>query len=141
MGVRSWPAVTNSWRRERLLVPAELEILSGDLVSLDDVSVRKELELALADLLLSLKVGRLDIDVIQGKERQVTQAIARTLFRARAAGVVYRSKYDNEQCLALFEGRARLARRGEPKPLTDPIPEFLQACRELELDVEPAPEE
>jgi hypothetical protein len=139
MEARSWPAVTSQWRRERLLVPAELEILSGEVVSLDDVSVRRGLERELADLLLAMEAERLDIDVIQGKERKVTQAIARALFKAGAAGIAYRSKYDNELCLALFEGRARLVHRGEPRSLTDRCPEFDQVCREFDLSLEPVP--
>jgi len=117
-----------------VLVSAEVEILSGEVLPLDDMLLRRDLRLKLSDLLLDLEVEHLDMDEIQGKRRELTQAIARTLFEEGAAGVLYRSKYDNELCGALFEGRARLLPHGEPRSLADPIPELEQVCEEFLLD-------
>ena len=80
------------------------------------------------------------MDIIQGGNREVTQAIARTLLNDwKAAGVLYRSKYDNQICAALFEDRFRLIPRGDAVPLTQPLPEFEQVCREFNLSLESEP--
>ncbi len=118
-----------------MLVAASLEILSGDLYSLDEVSLRRDLENDLASFLRGQGVKHLDMDVIQGSNREVTQAVARTLFDDwEAAGVFYRSKYDNEICAALFEGRARLLPQGDALSLAELLPEFSQVCKEFRLD-------
>jgi len=114
-------------------VSAQVEILSGEVLLLDDMTLRRDLRLKLADLLLDLGVEHLDMDEIQGKKRELTQAIARMLFEEGAAGVLYRSKYDNELCGALFEGRARLLPHSV-RSLADPIPELEQVCEEFLLD-------
>jgi hypothetical protein len=126
--------VPTEWREKRVLAPATVEILSGCLVSLDEVEVRKDLELKLAQLLLTQNVNHLDMDVVQGTDREVTQAIARTLFDEGAAGILYSSKYDNQICAALFEGRARLLFRGDPLRLTDSLPDFERVCVDFRLD-------
>ena len=133
-GKKSWSPVPDEWRVKRVLVPATVEILSGALYSLDDVSLRRDLERKLLGLLLDQGIGHLDLDVVQGSAREVTQAIARALFEEGAAGVLYRSKYDNEVCVALFEGRSRLIPRGDALSLAEPLPEFQQVCKEFRLD-------
>ena len=112
-------------------MPATVEILSGTLYSLDDVSLRRDLERKLVRLLLDQGIEHLDLDVVQGSRREVTQAIARALFEEGAAGVLYQSKYDNQVCTALFEGRARLISRGDALSLSEPLPEFQQVCKEF----------
>jgi hypothetical protein len=132
-GKKSWLPVPYDWREKKVLVPAAVEILSGDLYSLDKVRLRRDLERKHARFLLGHGIEHLDMGVIQGSNREVTQAIAQTLFEWGAAGVLYRSKYDNEICAALFEGRAQLLRRGDAHSLAEPLPEFEQVCEEFGL--------
>lgn len=115
---------------------AEVEILSGEVVLLDDMILRRDLRLKLSELLRNLRVEHLDMDEVQGKRRELTRAIAYALFQEGAAGILYRSRYDNVLCGALFEGRAQLSPRGKPRPLTEAIPEFEQVCREFNLNPE-----
>ncbi|HEX6862086.1 MAG TPA: RES family NAD+ phosphorylase [Thermoanaerobaculia bacterium] len=124
-----------AWRQSNVLVSARIEIASGDLLLLDDSSLRRTLERepGIRDLLILLKAPRLDIDKIQGLDRRLTQRIARSLFDRGAAGIVYRSRYDNERCAALFEGRARLVAPGPPKPLIEDSPVLMQVCQDFDL--------
>ncbi len=85
--------------------------------------------------MLDLGVEHLDMGEIQGRDRRPTQAIAQTLYRWGAAGVVYRSKLDNEICLALFEGRAELLSSDGVRKLSDPLPELEKVCREFRLSL------
>jgi predicted RNA-binding protein YlqC (UPF0109 family) len=111
-----------------------LRLVAGSLVDLDEVEVRRELGVELADLLVKLKVRHLDMGEIQGSNRSLTQAIAGVLYRWGAAGAVYRSKLDNKPCVALFEGRAELFPAGEVWRMTDSLSELGRVCKEFELD-------
>jgi RES domain len=124
-----------AWRQKNVLLSAQIEISSGELLLLDDSSLRHDLEFepAILDLLVRLKAPRLDIDKIQGLDRNLTQAIARSLFDRGAAGVVYRSRYDNDLCAALFEGRACLVAPGPPRSLMEDLPELVQVCQDFDL--------
>jgi len=133
------PVVPNAWRHQQVLVPAEVEISFGEVLLLDDMTLRRDLRLKLSSLLLELGIEHLDMDEIQGKNRALTQAITCVLFEKEAAGILYRSRCDNELCGALFEGRARLLPCGEPRSLADPLPELEQVCREFDLSLEPEP--
>jgi RES domain len=136
LGKPTWPDVTAAWRRENVLISAELKIPSRDLLSLDDQSLLVSLEVELADLLLDLGVEHLTLGEIQGGERELTQAIARVLFLRGAAGLLFPSRYDGGPCAALFEGRAWLLGRSAPQSFTGAQPEFEQVCREYGLTLE-----
>jgi RES domain len=132
-GEVSWNPVPLEWREKRALAPASVEVLSGKIVSLEDVGFRTKLERRLAPFLVEHGIEHLDLGVLQGANRLVTQTIARALFESGAAGVVYPSKLDNNACAALFEGRARLLASGEALPLTDPLLAFKKACKKFGL--------
>lgn len=134
-GKRTWSHVPLDWRRAYVLVPAEIEV-SEPLLSLDDQSLLVSLEVELADQLLERRIKHLTLGEIQGSDRGLTKAIARALFARGAAGIRYPSKYDSGWCAALFEGRARLLERGDPRSLAQPIPEFEQVCSEYDLTLE-----
>jgi len=135
-GMESVSSIPGAWRATYALAPAVLRILSGDLIRIDDPGARRELETELRDFMLDLGVEHLDMGEIQGGDRRPTQAIAQTLYRWGAAGVVYRSKLDNEICLALFEGRAELLPSGEVRKLSDPLLELEKVCREFRLSLD-----
>lgn len=81
-------------------------------------------------------MDHLDLDLVMGPRREVTKTVGRALFLEGAAGVIYRSRYDSELCVALFEGRARLEKAGEWESLADFPPEVEQVCLEWELVVD-----
>ena len=119
---------------------AEIEFLGDyELFLLDDQALLVSLEIELAELLLRKGIRHLTVAKILDDDRELTQAVARSLFNRGAAGAEFPSKHDGKFCVALFEGRARLIQKGKPKPLTDPIPEFLRVCKEFELSLEPDP--
>jgi hypothetical protein len=122
------------WREKNVLAPAYLEVSFGELVRLDDLAVRSQLELDYVDFLVEHKVKRLDNSTLRSKERRVvTQKLAEALFDRGAAGIVYRSNMDDHLCVALFEGRARLASAGDPQALNEPARELGRVCKELGL--------
>ncbi len=117
------------------MASGHVRILSGSLVDLDEVAIRRDLAIELVDLLEGLGFEHLDMGEIQGSERRLTQAVAGVLYRWGAAGVVYRSKLDNKVCAALFEGRAELLPTGEIRKLTNPLSDLKKVCREFHLDL------
>ncbi len=132
-GRPTWPDVTLEWRQQNVLVSAEIEISSGSLLSLGDPGLLVSLEVELADLLLDLRIENLTLGEIQGKNRQLTQAIARAVFGRGAAGVVFPSQFDGRWCAGLFEGKARLLGRSAPQSLVEEQPEFREVCGEYGL--------
>jgi hypothetical protein len=136
-GMRFKHPLLNHWQKDRVLISAKIEILAGELVDLKDVDLRCDLAFELADL--ELGIDYLDMDVVQGSQRAVTQAVARALFDRGAAGVLYKSRLDDEPCIALFEGRASLVPAGEVIPMTESPPELQQVCREFRLDLPSTP--
>ena len=137
LGLMNWPPVPLAWRRDNVLVSAEIEISSGSLLSLTDQVLLTDLEVELADLLESRGIAYLTLGEIQGADRHLTQAIARALYDRDAAGVLFPSKYEGGLCAGLFEGRARLREREAPQSLAAPQAEFDQVCREYGLLLEP----
>jgi len=129
--------VTAAWRRENILISADLKISSGELASFKDQELLVSLEIELADLLVSRGIEHLTLGAIQGGDRDLTQAIARALFMRGAAGVLFPSKYDNGWCAGLFEGRGRLLGRSAPQSLTGDQPELIKVCNEYGLILEP----
>lgn len=84
------------------------------------------------------EIDHLDVGRLQEADYDLTRAIARLCFDWGAAGIVYGSRIDNEDCAALFEGRAYLKPVGAPMALTDSLPELQQVCREFRLDLPPS---
>jgi hypothetical protein len=119
-----------------VLAPARIQLLRGSLVNLDSVRVREQIARRYPWLLREHAVDYLDRDVIQEKSKELTRALGRVLYEEGAAGVLYPSKL-NGVCAALFERRARLMPAGQPEHLTNSVPEFQQACRDLGLFFEP----
>jgi hypothetical protein len=78
----------------------------------------------------------LDGHIIQGRNRDLTQALGRLLYQEGAAGLLYPSKLKGA-CAALFERRARLVAAGRSQRLSEAIPEFRQACQHLHLTYDP----
>jgi len=123
------------WRDKRLLAPARIHFRSGELVDLDDSSVRGELEREHADLLERHAMDHLDIAQIRSRDREVTQRIARALYDRGAAGIAFGSNLNDLPCFALFEARCQLNPDGEPEPLTASFPDLLAVCQEFGLAV------
>ena len=128
--------ISRAWLLNHLLVPARLEFLSGDLVDLDNVELRHQLETRYAKLLREHGFAHLNISELRSTNRIVTQTIGRGLFDEGAAGVIFGSNLDDNRCLALFEGRCRLTPDGPAESLINPFPELLQVCREWDLAIE-----
>jgi hypothetical protein len=130
--------VDRSFLEERALARGALEILSGKIIDLNSPVVRLELERQYA-IELSDRFGilHLDMSTMRSPSRGHTQFLARVLYQKGAAGVLYKSNWDDELCVALFGKRARLrAIPGEPaRPLTDQIPELLSVLVEYGLQV------
>jgi hypothetical protein len=124
--------VTGAWRNAHALAPAAPD-LQGHLVDLDEVEIRRELEWMYAGLLAERRMPHLDIGEVRSRDRVVTQAVGRALYDRGAAGVRFRSNLDDRGCTALFEGRGRLIRAGEPIPMTGDVPELLEVCAEWSL--------
>jgi hypothetical protein len=129
-------AVSLAWRRAHVLASARIES-EGPLVDLEDPALRRALEAELAPVLAAVGVHHLDLSELRGRERRVTQHLARHLFATRgAAGVVYRSHLDDRRCLVLFEGRGRLVADRDPIPLSEPLRALRQVCAEYGLELE-----
>ncbi len=124
-----------SWgfREKRVLAPARIRILEGKIVDIDDIDVRRRLEVQHAALLHRHGMEHLNTSEVRSETRAVTQTISAALFDEGAAGIRFRSKLDDLPCVVLFEGRAVLNGAGDPEPLTSPIPALLQVCDEFNL--------
>ncbi len=96
--------VRPAWRRQHVLVHANLQ-RDGALADLDDLVLRASLEQTHAELLLRHGMNHLDISEIRSKTRAVTQAISRDLYDQGAAGLLFRSTIDDQQCVVVFEDR------------------------------------
>lgn len=124
-----------SWefRWKRVLAPARIHLLEGDLVNLDEVAVRRRLERRHSAILQQYGMDYLDISEIRSDARIITQTISGSLYDEGAAGIRFRSRLDDLPCIVLFDGRAILSSAGDPLPLTNPIPALLQVCDEYNL--------
>lgn len=111
--------------------------LTGRLIDLDDLNVRREIEYEYATLLASHDMKHLDISEIRSKNRAVTQSISRALYEEGNAGIKFGSNLDNLPCFALFEGRASLESLSATISLAEDIEELLQVCEEFNLILEP----
>jgi len=124
-----------AWRQRKVIAPARIQLLRGSLINLDSVPVREQIVRRHPWLLHGHGVEHLDRDIVEGKNKELTRALGRLLYEEGAAGVIYPSKLHGV-CAALFERRARLVPAGRSERLTNPIPELLQACREIGLSLD-----
>lgn len=130
--------VSPEWRRANALVEAEVALRQGALVDLDDPATREALAQRHAALLHRYGMRYLNISEVRGRNRAVTQAIARSLFEAGEAGVRFRSNLDDQPFYALFEGRAQLVPAAAPITMTDHVPDLSRVCGEYGLILRPA---
>ena len=104
------------------------------LVGYEEPGLLRTLEEGFAEFLDSRKVKSLDIPVLRSKDRIVSQLFGRFLHSQGYAGIVFESGIPpGGACLALFERRARLRRRGSVRPLDAPLPALRSVCKELGL--------
>jgi hypothetical protein len=83
-------------------------------------------------------------DITDHRRRPFTQALSRAFYtypHETVAGVVYPSNVDAPACLAIFEGRGRLQRLGEPVPVTPQIKKAPRLYNELNLALVESEEE
>jgi len=101
--------VGRDWLTERVLARGKLRVQMGQLVDVEDLHLRMHLEAEHAGLLAKYGFKHLDISVLRGPCREVTQVIGRSLYDGlNAAALLYNSNVNNQRCIALFEGRAWL---------------------------------
>jgi RES domain-containing protein len=134
-GTLPFGILPRTWRQDRVLIEAQIVIKSGNLVPLEEPGVRYRLEREpeVRDLLIALGISQLDMGIILGSERKLTQAIARSVHRWGDAGVRYPSRHGLGECAALFEGKAQLVAIGPHRPLTDDFPELVEVCDRWDL--------
>lgn len=121
-----------AWREKHVLAPARIDP-RGPLVDLDDMDVRRRLEVQHAALLARHGIAHLDSSQLRSKNREVTQAISRTLYEQDCAGILFKSNVDEGLCVALFEGRGHLEEDGAVDALTRDGPELLKVCDQFNL--------
>lgn len=129
--------VSTDWRMNRVLVEAEIEISTGELVDIDSVPVREELTRSHARMLQEHGIQHLNISEIRSKDRIVTRTFSRYLYDKGAAGIRFRSNLDDRQVFALFEERARLRPVGPQIPMAQDVPELIRVCGEYALVLRP----
>lgn len=110
--------LTEEHLANRVLCEAEIQPESGGVLHLAQIPVRQELSRKLAVLMVRLGINHLDLGDVQGNNRELTQAISRRAFEDGYAIIHFPSKLDGVSCFVLFENRAFLELRGEPKALT-----------------------
>lgn len=125
--------ITWKFREEHTLAAAEITVSEGKIVDVEDITVRQRLQYRHASLLHREGMAHLDLGELRGAPRKVTQVFSRSLYEEGAAGILYRSKLDNQPCVALFEDRAFLSAAGDPEPLTKPLSDLLQVCSDYDL--------
>lgn len=103
------------------------------MADIDSAAVLADLSERLRRELAERKLKRLDAVRIRSQDRDLTRAASRLLHDDGHAGIDFRSRLDKVACHALFEGRARLERSGEPIPLSRRFPELLSVCAEYSL--------
>lgn len=130
--------VTSAWRRQHVLAAADV-VLGGDICDLTDPAQRHAVEARHLGLLAAHGLQHLDLHEITTRRRIVTQTIATDLLDRGVAAIRFPSRLDGGACVALFEGRARIALTTPPVPLTDPpVQPLLDATEPWRLRLEPA---
>lgn len=125
--------VTREWLEVHVLTAGRITVREGQILSADDLDLRRLFKRRHAELLAEHGMEHFDITEVRSRNRIVTQTFGRFLFARGAAGILYHSNLDNLPCLALFETRATLTRDGEPEALSDLPDELFQVCKELGL--------
>lgn len=126
--------VPHEWLERHALAHGRIEVSDGELVEVEDLTLRRQFERQLADLLVAHAMEHLDITEVRSRDRLVTQTLSRLVFDRGGAGILYRSNLDNSPCVALFEGRSKVTAEGEAQVLTTLPDELLQVCEELGLE-------
>jgi hypothetical protein len=129
--------VTAQWRADRRVARGRLAVAATDLVDLEDLDVRRELEQSHAAVLASHGMRHLDISNLRSSQRIVTQTIALDLWTQGKAGVLYKSNIDSGVCLALFEGGPPLSPYGRTRRIAADDADLLAAVEPWHLDIEP----
>ena len=127
--------VSRAWLQSRALARGRLEILSGEIIDLDSLTVRRDLERRYARELDAYGVSHLDMAELRSRSRSLTQLLARRLYEDGVAGVLYGSNLDNQPCVALFEHRTRLKAVTRGIPLSEKLPELSSVLLELGIIV------
>jgi len=104
------------------------------MVDLTHLPTLMALEEEISALLVRHHERGLDHGVLRGRNRALTQALGRHCFDRGWSGVLYRSKFDdNEKCAALFEGRSRIIPRGRAQSLDEDLDLLVVACSQLRI--------
>jgi hypothetical protein len=111
--------------------------LGEEFVDLEDLAVRRQLEEKHAALLEAHGMRHLDISQLRSDQRIVTQTIALDLRTEGKPGISYKSNLDGEVCVAVFEGRAQIARYGPHRTIAADDPDLLAAVGPWDLRIEP----
>jgi hypothetical protein len=122
-------------RQTSVLVAGRIRPTDDDYVDLSSSAQRAAVEQRHGDLLDRFGVEHLDLTDTSMRAREFTQAVARQLYDDGAAGVRYSSNVGDGLCWALFEGRAMLAPVGARQELTTDVPELVETCEALGLDL------
>lgn len=132
-GKRPIGEVTREWLEGHAFGSGRITVHEGEILSSDDLDLRRLFERRHADLLVEHGMEHFDITEVRSRSRIVTQTFGRFLFERGAAGISYHSNLDNLPCLALFESRAELTSDGEPEALSDLPDELFRVCKEFGL--------
>jgi hypothetical protein len=123
------------WRRRNVLVSGMLNLQRGQVVDLTQLATLMGLEKEISALLLRHRERGLDHGVLRGRNRALTQALSRHCFDRGWSGILYRSKFDDdEKCAALFEGRSRIVPGGRAQSLDEDLDLLVRACSILKID-------
>lgn len=112
---------------DKAIAPARIEVDSGEMVDIEDLALRFQLELEHSK--------ELDLSVLRSKDRFLTQKLGRFLHERGVAGVAYGSRIVNSRCIALFEGRARLVPDGPAQPLEEVLDELAVSLGKIGLSL------
>lgn len=135
-GVEPPPGIVAAqWRADRRVARGRLAA-GADLVDLEDLDVRRQLEESHAAMLASHDMRHLDISHLRSSQRIVTQTIALDLWTDGKAGILYKSNLDGEACVALFEGVATISPYGRPGTIPADDPDLLAAAEPWHLEIE-----
>lgn len=125
------------WRSDRRIAKARIDIDEARVVDLENLEVRRALEEQHASLLAYHGMRHLDISHLRSRQRVVTQTIALELYATGKGAVLYRSTLDDELCVALFEGRARIRPYGPEQVIEDDDEDLHTVAAEWKLHIAP----
>src|ERR1700683_684289 len=99
--------VSDAWFDRHVITSAVVHT-TGPIIDVDEPATRERLLHRHSGLLSRLGLEHLDFAELRSNNRELTQAISKSLWEEGAAGIRYGSNIDNNSCFALFEGRASL---------------------------------